>query len=43
MRLFGKNKKEGILRIDLRRVLGLILVYDPHRGEYSQWLWLGVV
>lgn len=26
-----------------KRVLGLALVYSPHRGEYSQRLWLGAV
>jgi len=26
-----------------RRVLGLISVYTPHRGEYNQRLWLGAV
>ncbi|HUV76182.1 MAG TPA: hypothetical protein VMW00_06020 [Dehalococcoidales bacterium] len=26
-----------------RRVLGLTLVYSPHRGEYRQRLWLGAV
>ena len=26
-----------------KRVLGLILIYNPQRGEYSQRLWLGSV
>ena len=31
------------LASDKKRVLGLVLVYHPHRGEYRQRLWLGSV
>ncbi|MFC1965169.1 hypothetical protein ACFLWG_04140, partial [Chloroflexota bacterium] len=31
------------LTAEKKRVLGLILVYSPHRGGYSQRLWLGSV
>jgi len=31
------------LAAEKKRVLGLILVYNPRRGEYNQRLWLGAV
>ncbi|MFC2001802.1 hypothetical protein ACFLUZ_04785 [Chloroflexota bacterium] len=31
------------LTSEKKRILGLVLVYNPHRAEYSQRLWLGAV